>query len=336
MDELQKKNEKLIEENSKVTRKLSRLSGIEEKFMSMNSEKKTFEEVNMKMKEQARENKQKTLEIDSLNNSLRLLKNNLTKMQEQLRGEKTKVNKMVLENATLSNKLKSKERETSELNIQVSNMKIERDDFQEKWESMNQSLRLKGYLGSEMRQDGGLSEDLADHVAKLEQELELLKEQQVRHADMDEIDMDKNNELLENENKELIEKMTAMMEENHRVKEENDAMKKNTNELKEEIGSINSKLEQNEKILRRTMQSDEKKKDLENEVTKLKKDKEIRAHIHEEELQVLYSIAQEANLTSRVRTLGILKNKFQKNEESLFSSTGLYDRAFNKRGGVEI
>lgn len=140
MDELQKKNEKLIEENSKVTRKLSRLSGIEEKFMSMNSEKKTFEEVNMKMKEQARENKQKTLEIDSLNNSLRLLKNNLTKMQEQLRGEKTKVNKMVLENATLSNKLKSKERETSELNIQVSNMKIERDDFQEKWESMNQSL----------------------------------------------------------------------------------------------------------------------------------------------------------------------------------------------------
>lgn len=187
-----------------------------------------------------------------------------------------------------------------------------------------------------MRQDGGLSEDLADHVAKLEQELELLKEQQVRHADMDEIDMDKNNELLENENKELIEKMTAMMEENHRVKEENDAMKKNTNELKEEIGSINSKLEQNEKILRRTMQSDEKKKDLENEVTKLKKDKEIRAHIHEEELQVLYSIAQEANLTSRVRTLGILKNKFQKNEESLFSSTGLYDRAFNKRGGVEI
>ena len=65
MDNLHKKNEKLIEENAKQSRKLSRLSGIEERFISMNSEKKGFDDITLKNKELARENKQKSLEIDS-------------------------------------------------------------------------------------------------------------------------------------------------------------------------------------------------------------------------------------------------------------------------------
>lgn len=137
MDDINKKNESLIEENSKLSRKLQRLSGIEEKFMQISAERKTFDDFQLKNKELIRENKQKYMEIDSLNNSIKLLKNNLTKLQENLRSEKCKGNKLVLETATLSNKLKSKERESSELSIEKTNLKIERDELLEKLESMN-------------------------------------------------------------------------------------------------------------------------------------------------------------------------------------------------------
>lgn len=65
MDDLNKKNEKLIEDNSRLARKLNRLTGIEEKFMQISAEKKTFDEFSMKNKELQRENKAKCLEIDS-------------------------------------------------------------------------------------------------------------------------------------------------------------------------------------------------------------------------------------------------------------------------------
>lgn len=94
-----------------------RLIGIEEKFLAINTEKKEYQETFDHNKELVRENKAKGLEIESLNNSLNFLKSNIQKMQEKLTSEKTNTNKMVLETTTLSNKLKNRGREVSELEV---------------------------------------------------------------------------------------------------------------------------------------------------------------------------------------------------------------------------
>jgi peptidoglycan hydrolase CwlO-like protein len=109
---LERKNETLIEENSKLSRRMLRLIGIEEKFLAINTEKKEYHN-----KELVRENKAKCLEIESLNNSLNFLKSNIQKMQEKLTSEKTNTNKMVLETTTLSNQLKNRGREVSGLEV---------------------------------------------------------------------------------------------------------------------------------------------------------------------------------------------------------------------------
>jgi len=53
----------------------------------------------------------------------------MTKLQEKLATEKTKNNKLILENATTINKLKSAERENSELKVKGQNQKLEIEDI---------------------------------------------------------------------------------------------------------------------------------------------------------------------------------------------------------------
>jgi hypothetical protein len=115
-------------------------------------------------------------------------------------------------------------------------------------------------------------EDFLEHVQNLEQDLELLREQQERGHNFADIEINNNNELLESENKELYEKLAVLMDENHKIKEDNDIGKKTIGKLEEETKNLNTKLETSEKMLRKTMQSEEKKKDSDYELMKIKKD----------------------------------------------------------------
>jgi len=158
----------------------------------------------------------------------------------------------------------------------------------EKLESLNINSRIK-----QINNDGNssnFSEDFLLHVETLEQEVQLLREQQVKNFNTgildDEFGDDKNNEILESENRELVEKMTGMMGENHKIREENEVIKKCTSELKEEIKNLNHKLDQTESRLRKTMQNDEKRKDQDYEVSKLRKEIEDKDNIHSQELDI--------------------------------------------------
>ena len=133
------------------------------------------------------------------------MKGNLTKLQEQLRLEKTKVNKMVLESATIGNKLRSKEREASELNIQISNIKIEKEELQEKLYSAGSNIKsYSTNIGATLNL-GDCPEELQEHIERLQEELLLLREQQEKDYDRGE-DLTKvsSYEILEKENQDLV------------------------------------------------------------------------------------------------------------------------------------
>lgn len=226
-DELEGKNETLVAENSTLNRKVLRLSGIEEKFLSINTEKKEFQDTFDHNKELVRENKAKLLEIESLNNSLNFLKANITKIQEKLTSEKTNSNKMVLELATASNKVKNRDRELSELRVQNSNLTMEVDELTEKIQSINSN---PDNFTEAQNKDNRFSDVLnEEHIENLEHEIQILRESQT--LEIGSIDLGKNNEILENENIELVEKLKVQMEEFFRVKEENQLLEKNSQAL---------------------------------------------------------------------------------------------------------
>ena len=185
-------------------------------------------------------------------------------------------------------------------------------------------------------QTSNFSEDFLLHVETLEQEVQLLREQQTKNFQtgiMDEdFESDRNNEILDSENRELVEKMTAMLGENHKIKEENEVIKKSNSELKEEIKNLNHKLDQTESRLRKTMQNEEKKKDLDYEIQKLRKEVEDKDNIHAQELDILFSIAQEVHFQDKESKASLLKDRFVRRENALFSDLGIFNFNYHASG----
>lgn len=274
-----------------------RLSGIEEKFLTINTEKKDFQGTFNQNKDLVRENKAKLLEIESLNNSLNFLKANITKMQEKLTSEKTHSNKMVLELATASNKLKNREREVSELKVQNSNLTMEIDDLTEKIQSINSNPEnFPGSQNEHARVSDVLNEEA---IENLEQEIQILRQSQT--LEIGSIDLGKNNEILENENIELVEKLKLQMEELYRVKEEYGLLQKDNQCLVAQAKKTEDRFDVQTRLLEGFRLTEESNKELTVKIGKLEKEMEsVRIESHSE-INILYGIACE-NYTKRRNT----------------------------------